>query len=413
MRSKKGKINETLREEYLRTRSAARETRIQEARRRSEQDIGASPELHRSQTTAASPPGGGGEEREETEQYTMSDDFQKFVAKVDKKLDALPTGEQFENMGLNIKKNAEEIATNAAKIASNTDRIEEHEKTIESLRSAMGKQEQDQIAMNRGIEARIRGAAAEDGHGRHGGSRPEYAESRTSLRVWPIEGKSMTEIKSNCEEFFTNALGVDDLEQEVGQFQARRAQGQKDSTVFSEVIVKFRDPTTRDRIASKGPRLSPFIDEKGRPTCGMRMDVPGFLLPTFRLLRRCGFHMKKNGEIVKHAVRFDDYEESIFLQVKHDSEGEWINIYPDEAHKHLRSADANRYAELSSRPKSASSQSIRNVRRTTESKRASASASAAGKRVHESEMEVSDGEQEVFLVDQQPAWKPSKRPKNT
>lgn len=105
------------------------------------------------------------------------------------------------------------------------------------------------------------------------------------------------------------------------------------SVIYNEVIVKFADKEKRDLVASRGIKLAPYVDEKNKPTCGMRLQVPTRdLLPTFNMLNRYGFHLRRNeGENKKNNVRFDDYKQSLYLQVKlkNDKRGEWLTYDPD------------------------------------------------------------------------------------
>ena len=60
--------------------------------------------------------------------------------------------------------------------------------------------------------------------------------------------------------------------------------GGRDRDERNEVVVKFFDKQKRDLVASSSPSLASRIDKEGKPTAGIRMEIPADLMDTFRLL---------------------------------------------------------------------------------------------------------------------------------
>ena len=101
---------------------------------------------------------------------------------------------------------------------------------------------------------------------------------------------------------------------------------------YLEILVTFEDAAERDFYFSKARNLSQFHDDKGQATAGLRMDIPPFLLPTFKLLNDHGFHIKNtHGSETRRYVKYDDANMSLYLEVKIPEGRNWIKIRPDEA----------------------------------------------------------------------------------
>ena len=57
----------------------------------------------------------------------------------------------------------------------------------------------------------------------------------------------------------------------------RRHRQAREKKEIGEVIVLFCDVTTRDRIVSYARNLGPWVDPLGKPTAGVRLDIPAHL----------------------------------------------------------------------------------------------------------------------------------------
>ena len=98
---------------------------------------------------------------------------------------------------------------------------------------------------------------------------------------------------------------------------------------LSEVIVLFVDLEARDRITSYARNLGLFVDSNGKPTAGIRFDIPDHLAGVHRTLLQYGHAMwvkyKKSPEF-KRNVRFDDVELTYCLDVKFPGKKNWITV---------------------------------------------------------------------------------------
>ena len=166
----------------------------------------------------------------------------------------------------------------------------------------------------------------------------EYKTARKSVRIWPIKGNNEEEITKATREFIEKALLVRNYEGEVGEIRVKRIRerAERDTTVYGEVLVTFQDDRTRDFVASRGAKLAGFVDERRKPTCGIRMEIPEFLNHLFKIMKRYTYLLKKENPSVKSYIKFDDYKQSLYVQVKIREGMEWVNIYPEEVHEYIR-----------------------------------------------------------------------------
>ena len=110
----------------------------------------------------------------------------------------------------------------------------------------------------------------------------------------------------------------------------------------------------RDFVASRGPKLAPYFDTNRKPTCGIKMSVPGALLPIFKLLQNYSFELKnRKGSGIKRHIKFDDYRRTLFLQIKEPEDKKWTVISADEASEAMgrlnRAAYEKKKADISPR----------------------------------------------------------------
>ena len=241
----------------------------------------------------------------------------------------------YDNMNKNIEKNAEQIEVMGRKM----DILEnEQQKT----RGSLIRLEHESTHNLRGLDNRIRRIVRETG-GAGGGARgvsgaslmakdEEFLIARKSQRCWPIRGKNDEEIGAELDLFFHNALQL--TKEQIGKVSFKRVQSS--GRVYDEVKVEFEDSETRDLVASRGPKMKSFIDDKGAPTAGMRMHIPNHLLPTFKLLNNYGYEMRKKfGPELRRYVKFDDINRSMLLQLKMPDADQWFEVLPEKAKEQM------------------------------------------------------------------------------
>ena len=333
-----------------------------------------------------------GDEIDEPEKrkQKMDEEFKAFVESVKVKLDVLPTKEQFNSLGLKV----EQIDRNKENIERNANKLQKHASEMEQLRESVSRIEREQIDAKRGLPARIRETVVASGTRDNGVSHDQFDFARRALRIWPIDGSGREEIRKSVVDFMSGALEMNDVEKNIGiESVERTGDARGGGVVYDEVVVCFADVETRDTVFRRGNKLAGYIDENRRPTCGIRLHITEKMKPAFNVLQRYGFLLKKKHPSLKKYVKFDDYQRSLFIQVRLEEGGEWLNVTPEEAGDFVRENDRRRNV------RSCSLRSPTSGRRSSERRGASAVEDA-----------MEEDEDEVFVIPQKPkAWKPTPR----
>ena len=169
---------------------------------------------------------------------------------------------------------------------------------------------------------------------------PDYMLARRSLRLWPIVGSSIQDIWGGVGDFIHDLLkistadaGQDDIED------IHRPTQQGGGAVNNEVVVVFRDKKIRDLIMSGTVNLASAVDGAGKPTAGVRLEIPKELDDTFRLLARFGTRLRaRHGPGTKRHVKFDDFAGSLYTNVKLPGDNEWTRVSPQMAASDLENS---------------------------------------------------------------------------
>lgn len=273
---------------------------------------------------------GSGEE-EDAKRSRMDADMKKFIREELKKV---ASKEQLEEIVDSIKKNSGEIK-------SVCERMDKQEDEVNTIRGSIQRLEHKATEDRRGLDRKIKAAVTEAisaSSVQVGGAAKmeekrfeEYDRARRAIRVWPITGESMLELRDGVEGFVMNALLVDDFSQEWVDT-VERVPAARRGAAHSEVVVFFVDKTRRDEVFSARTRLATYIDANGKPTSGMRMHIPSFLMPAFKVLESYGYELRKlHGAELRRYIKFEEFERTLFLQVKFPNIEEWFNISVEEA----------------------------------------------------------------------------------
>lgn len=221
--------------------------------------------------------------------------------------------------------NADNIAGNARAIDANKSRAEENEDNIWKL------------------TARVRSLE----HAPHQPSAPattratlsqEYLFARRSIRLWPISGGTDAVLWEGVGDFVHDALCVSTTD--IGQDDIKSvsrviytASGGQDRL---EVLVTFFDRNKRDLVVTHATNLSGRVDSEGRPTAGIRLEIPRQLDDTFRLLSRFGTRLRaRHGVGTKRHIKFNDFAGSLYTNVKLPGDTSWTRVSPETAREDL------------------------------------------------------------------------------
>lgn len=168
----------------------------------------------------------------------------------------------------------------------------------------------------------------------------EYDNARRSLRLWPIAGFSDRERWDAVRTFLEKRLGMAAQIREDMVEAVKKAEIPSGPGVVEEVIVTFKEAQTRDSVIGSASRLAPYVDQTGRATAGMRIEVPRRLRPDFRLLFRYGRNLKmRHGEGTRKHVKFDDATRRLYLNIKLPGDEQWSRVSTEVARRGLRARE--------------------------------------------------------------------------
>ena len=180
-----------------------------------------------------------------------------------------------------------------------------------------------------------------------------YLKARRSVRIWPVNRQDEDSLWKGTGEFIHEALKIPECD--VSQEDIESVVAVPDprfpgSNVNNEALVTFFCPRKRDVLLSNSPHLSSFVDGAGRPTAGIRLEIPAELDDTFRLLSRFGTRLRaRHGEGTKRHIKFDDTDASLFINVKLPGDDMWSRVSPAMAKADLTQTTREESARLMKR----------------------------------------------------------------
>ena len=221
--------------------------------------------------------------------------------------------------------------------ASRLDVIEQHvlenAGQIRELKADVeAREEQLEKRLNRKIDAKNKemtakyeklAAAAADvvgGQIRTDKQKESYDHHRKTIRIWPIKGNDTGKL---IKHFFQTKLKITGPAfEQLGKWDFKRV-GETNAKYPDEAVVLFSTKEIRDSVKAAGKNLANETD------CGMRINVPGFLMDNYRLLASVGYTIKNAQSDVRRAIKFDDAARDLVLDIRVDNE--WRRITPREA----------------------------------------------------------------------------------
>ena len=230
-------------------------------------------------------------------------------------------------MAKKVEDNARSIATtktiaegNSAKIATHDSDIQELSERVRALEGREGKRPG---AQKRAVLSNA------------------YLMARRSIRVWPVTGANEEELWGNAGEFLHGPLAVP--EADVCQDDVEAVFPVTDpiqpDNIRNEVVIRFKDNKTRDKVMFSSVNLANCVGSDGRPTAGTRLELPNELKDTFRLLSRFGTRLRaRHGDGTKRHVKFDDFSGSLYTNVKLPGDTSWTRVTPEMAASDLEAS---------------------------------------------------------------------------
>ena len=221
----------------------------------------------------------------------------------------------------------------AARVDGNASDISNLQKQIDRIKSGLRERGPDILRLDNEIEKlkvvnKVWSDANADGR-QPGADEKRYWLARRAVRVWPVEGLTIKDLWSATGRFFFDVLRVPEENLEESSVEAIRRVSPQNRTrrrrndLHDEVVVHFKDFSTRDMIQSYAPNLS---EHRGRGKAGMRLEVPCHLTGCFKCLERYGNIMKKQHPGLKWHINYDDVELSLMLSMKFPDGESWERV---------------------------------------------------------------------------------------
>lgn len=156
----------------------------------------------------------------------------------------------------------------------------------------------------------------------------DYWRARRSVRCWPIVGPD-NDLWGLTGDFFSNIMGIpgDNLPQNSVQSVRRvsRPRSNRPQKIQNEVLVIFKEVSTRDMVFSYAPNLARYRQSKSPP--GIRIEFPDHLRGAFSTLEKYGLQLRTElGESFKRSIKFDDSSMSLRIDAKFPGEERWEQI---------------------------------------------------------------------------------------
>ena len=165
------------------------------------------------------------------------------------------------------------------------------------------------------------------------GATQEYYMARRSLRIWPIRGISNRELWLATGNFIKDDLGHLNLTEHWIE-SISRPNFQSGPSAVDEVVVRFKTADLRDAVMGSSSRLTTKIDDQGKPTAGLRIEITAALRPAMKILERYGQQLRaRHGPGTRRHFKFDDIDRSLYLNIKLPGDTRWSKVTLDMARR--------------------------------------------------------------------------------
>ena len=219
------------------------------------------------------------------------------------------------------------VALNRGEIGKNSEAIKNQEAIIAQQKSTL-----DELGGRvADLEACGGSSSARPDTGT-GPASSDYLMARRSIRLWPVDRSYEDTLWKGSGGFIHTILKIPDTD--VSQYDIENIKPLENPRIptgnlNNEVLVTFYCPRKRDQLMSGTVNLASHTDSLGRPMAGVRLKIPKELDATFRLLSRFGTRLRAlPGEGTKRHIKFDDYEASLFINIKLPGDEEWSKVSP-------------------------------------------------------------------------------------
>ena len=273
---------------------------------------------------------------------------------------ALSSAEFREYMAENVARRFDKIETAVESIEgtvkSHTSKIDNHERLIRDSQREIAalKRDVDGLADRRSTTpgaspgtSSLRLSAPQ--RVRQAVNDSDYFRARRTLRLWPIVGSTGEELWRATGNFLHVLLGLPNID-EAKIEQISRPPVPSSFGASNEIQITFKSVETRDSVIGASGRLAGKVDEQGRPTAGIRIEVPQGLKDAFSVLYKFGQVLRtRHGAGTRRHVKFDDVDRTLFLNIKLPGDDRWSRVDVDLARRSISTRNRIESQELETR----------------------------------------------------------------
>ena len=144
-----------------------------------------------------------------------------------------------------------------------------------------------------------------------------YHLCRRSLKAWPVNGE---DLQDAFRVFLNNKLKLSDATiAALGNIEVQRRPGRVAEQKL-EILAVFECKEDRDVVKAAGVNLA------GQENVGLLIHVPGHLLDNLHALNSVGYSIKQKNQGVRRAVKFDDENLDIFMDIRINDQWKRITL---------------------------------------------------------------------------------------
>ena len=273
-----------------------------------------------------------------------AEEFRSYMkGNIERRLGNLESGQtnmegKLDKLDRSVQANSTRIDNHDSLINSNQRKIEEVRREIDSLKSNTPPPQRMQL------EAVSSGATRLLQVPDH-----EYLKARRSLRMWPIQGATPEQVWKATGDFLHVTLGLPGIGEDRIET-ISRPEIPSGFGVKEEAIVIFKQVEVRDSVIGASAKLGDKVDKDGRPTAGIRIEIPQGLRGDFSTLQRFGYQLRmRHGRGTRRHIKFDDANRSLFLNVKLPGDISWSRVGLELARKGIQTRERVHSQELEAR----------------------------------------------------------------
>ena len=224
------------------------------------------------------------------------------------------------------------VAENTRKIDEQADLVKKNSESIASIRKEMCQPKPPTPLTYASAAASMPGPSTDE--------ELAYLKARRSARIWPIRGNSDRALWESVGVFMSSNLCLPNVKENMIE-SVSRPLIPSGAAAKDEVLVVFKDSDTRDAVMGASAKLADFIDPNGKPTAGLRIEVPRNLRGAFSALFKFGQLLRvRHGEGTRKHVKFDDLDRTLYLNVKLPGDERWSRVSVEVARKGLRARES-------------------------------------------------------------------------